>query len=106
MLPRVAQPSCTICWSSRTSGHHRDTVRAINDGVSAFEALTAPQLKMRLYALNEETLSPDADLAVVRTAFRDIRQQPRAEQKRRLRRSIEKYRKDRKLLADPATEVA
>ena len=58
------------------------------------------------YALNEETLSPDADLAVVRTAFRDIRQQPRAEQKRRLRRSMEKYRKDRKLLADPATEVA
>jgi hypothetical protein len=58
------------------------------------------------YALNEETLSPDADLAVVRTAFQDIRQQPRAEQKRRLRRSIEKYRKDRELLADPATEVA
>ena len=37
--------------------------------------------------------------------FPDIRQQPRAEQKRRLRRSIEKYRKDRKLLADPATEI-
>ena len=55
---------------------------------------------------DEEKLSPDADMGVVRTAFPDIRQQPRAEQKRRLRRSIEKYRKDRKLLADPATEVA
>src|SRR5262245_5016313 len=30
------------------------------------------------YALNEEKLSPDADLGVVRTAFPDIRQQPRA----------------------------
>jgi hypothetical protein len=58
------------------------------------------------YALNEEKLSPDADIGVVRTAFPDIRQQPRAEQKRRLRRSIEKYRNDRRLLADPATEVA
>ena len=31
------------------------------------------------YALNEEKLSPDADLGRVRTAFPDIRQQPRAE---------------------------
>jgi hypothetical protein len=58
------------------------------------------------YALNEEKLSPDADLGVVRTAFPDIRQQSRAEQKRRLRRVIEKYRKNRDLLADPATEAA
>jgi hypothetical protein len=57
------------------------------------------------YALNEEKLAPDADLGVVRTAFPDLRQQPRAEQKRRLRRSIEKYRKDRGLLADPSTEA-
>jgi hypothetical protein len=57
------------------------------------------------YALNEERLSPDADLSVVRTAFPDIRQQPRAEQKRRLRRTIEKYNKNRELLADPATEA-
>jgi len=56
------------------------------------------------YALNEERLSPDADLGVVRTAFPDIVQQPRAEQKRRLRQMIEKHRKNRKLLADPATD--
>jgi hypothetical protein len=37
--------------------------------------------------------------------FPNIRQQPRVEQKRRLRRTIEKYRENRKLLADPATEA-
>jgi hypothetical protein len=58
------------------------------------------------YALNEEKLAPDADLGVVRTAFPNIKQQPRAEQKRRLRRMIEKWRKNRELLTDPATEVA
>jgi hypothetical protein len=57
------------------------------------------------YALNEEKLAPDADLDVMRTAFPDIRQQPRAEQKRRLRRVIEKYRNSRDLLVDPATEA-
>ena len=34
--------------SSRTSGPHRDTVRAINDEMCGFEALTAPQLKISL----------------------------------------------------------
>jgi hypothetical protein len=57
------------------------------------------------YALYEEKLSPDADLHRIRTAFPDIRGQDRAEQKRRLRRSIEKYRNDKALLADPATET-
>ena len=57
------------------------------------------------YALNEGKLSPDADFEVIRTAFPDIVQQSRAEQKRRLRRSIEKYRRDKALLADPATET-
>ncbi len=47
------------------------------------------------YALNEEKLSPDADLGVVRTVCPDVRQQPRVEQKRRPRRVIEKYRKNR-----------
>jgi hypothetical protein len=56
------------------------------------------------YALNEDKLSDDADVGVIRTAFPDIVQQDRAEQKRRLRRKIEKCRDDKKLLADPATE--
>ncbi len=56
------------------------------------------------YALNEDKVSEDADFRVFRTAFPDIVQQGRAEQKRRLRRKIEKYRNDKKLLAAPATE--
>jgi len=57
------------------------------------------------YSVYEEKLAPDADLHVVRTVFPEIRRQHRAEQKRRLRRSIEKYRHDKRLLADPATEI-
>jgi len=57
------------------------------------------------YALNEEKLSGLADVGVVRPAFPDIRQQPRVEQKRRLRRMFEKWRKNRELIADPATEA-
>jgi hypothetical protein len=56
------------------------------------------------YALNEDKVSENADFSVFRTAFPDIVQQDRAEQKRRLRRKIEKFRNDKKLLADPATE--
>jgi hypothetical protein len=57
------------------------------------------------YAVYEEKLAPDADLRSIRKAFPYIRKQDRGEQKRRLRRSVEKYRNDRKLLADPLTEV-
>lgn len=65
----------------------------------------AAQVFQVWYALYEEKLSPDADLPRIRTEFPDIRGQDRAEQKRRLRRSIEKYRRDKALLADPATET-
>jgi hypothetical protein len=56
------------------------------------------------YAIYEEKLAPDADLSVIRTVFPGIRSCDRAEQKRRLRRTVEKYRRDKALLADPATE--
>ena len=56
-------------------------------------------------ALYEEKLAPDVERDAIRTAFTDIRRQARAEQKRRLRRTIEKYRNNKKLLADPATEL-
>ena len=72
---------------------------------TSFTPVAAQAFQVWWYALNEEKLSPDADLGVMRTAFPDARQQPRAEQKPRLRRVIEKYRKNRELLADPATEV-
>jgi hypothetical protein len=55
------------------------------------------------FALNEEKVT--GGLEVIRKAFPGIKRQPRAEQKRRLARSIEKWRKDRTLLADPATET-
>jgi hypothetical protein len=57
------------------------------------------------YALYEEKLASDADLPRIRREFPDIRGRNRAEQKRRLRRSIERYRHDKALLADPATET-
>ena len=60
MLPRVAQPSCTICSSSRTSGHHRDTVRAINDGV-AF--VVHAELQTKHGILNHENLIFDELIA-------------------------------------------
>jgi hypothetical protein len=57
------------------------------------------------YAVYEEKLAPDAALARIREAFPDIRGQDRGEQKRRLRRSVEKYRRDKKLPADALTEA-
>jgi hypothetical protein len=56
------------------------------------------------YAIYEERLGPGTDVTPFRKVFPGIQQQDRVEQKRRLRRVIEKYRKDAKLLADPATE--
>jgi hypothetical protein len=66
--------------------------------------ISAQVFQLWWYALNEKKLAADADLDVIRTALPDLTRQDRAKQKRRLRRSVEKYRKDRRLLADPATE--
>ena len=57
------------------------------------------------YALYEDKVETEDARQAARSAFPGINQQPRAEQKRRLRRSIEKWRNDRTLLADPATET-
>lgn len=56
------------------------------------------------YAVYEEKLALDADLASIRKVFPGMQRQARIEQKRRLRRSVEKYRLDKKLLANPLTE--
>lgn len=56
------------------------------------------------YALNEGKLVPEADLKTIRMAFPDITSCDRAERKRRLRRSVEKYRDNSELLRDPRTE--
>ena len=53
------------------------------------------------YGLEKSMNGREAILAT----FPDIRQQPREEQKRRLRRAIERARKNPKVLAHPATET-
>lgn len=56
------------------------------------------------FALNEEKLAPGADLDTIRRAFPDISACHRTEQKRRLRRAVEKYRDEVEVLKDPRTE--
>jgi hypothetical protein len=56
------------------------------------------------YSLNEDKLSPDTDLSTIRAVFPNITSRPRLEQKRRLRRAVEKYRNNQKTLNDPRTE--
>ncbi|SCB33265.1 hypothetical protein GA0061099_10053 [Bradyrhizobium yuanmingense] len=55
-------------------------------------------------ALNEEKLAADADIETIRRTFPDLRSYPRGEQKRRLRRAVEKYRDHPEVLKDPRTE--
>lgn len=56
------------------------------------------------FALNEEKLAHDADLETIRLTFPDLRTYPRAEQKRRLRRAVEKYRDHPEVIKDARTE--
>jgi hypothetical protein len=54
--------------------------------------------------LNEEKLAPGSDLDTIRSVFPAIMMADRTEQKRRLRRVVEKYRNNVETLADPRTE--
>jgi len=56
------------------------------------------------YALSEDRMAPDSDPAPWRNMFPGILAADRTEQKRRLRRAVEKYRKNDRLLSDPRTE--
>jgi hypothetical protein len=56
------------------------------------------------YATNESRMAPHVDPTPWRTIFPDIAGQDRKEQKRRLARVVEKYRRDKAILADPKTE--
>jgi hypothetical protein len=56
------------------------------------------------YATNEGKLNPNADFEGIRSAFPGIGEVGRDEQKRRLRRAIEKWRNNPELLADPKSE--
>jgi hypothetical protein len=57
------------------------------------------------YALNETKLAAGSDLDTIRKAFPGITSCDRTERKRRLRRAVEKYRKNAEILRDPRTEV-
>lgn len=57
------------------------------------------------YATNERRMNPAADPTPWRAVFPGISADNRTEQKRRLRRVVEKYRKDKRILGDPRTEV-
>jgi hypothetical protein len=67
--------------------------------------LPAQVFQLWWYALNERKVAPEADMAVIRKAFPGIMALNRVEQKRRLRRMIEKYRDNKDILEDPLTEV-
>jgi hypothetical protein len=56
------------------------------------------------YAINEGKLAPATDMVEIRGAFPNIMSDNRDEQKRRLRRTVEKYRDNKDVLADPRTE--
>jgi hypothetical protein len=56
------------------------------------------------FSLNEEKLEPSTNFDTIRAAFPAITKTDRAEQKRRLRRMVEKYRHAPKTLQDPQTE--
>lgn len=58
------------------------------------------------HALNDDKLAPGADTTTIRKVFPEIAKVGRAEQKRRLRRAVEKYRDDKIVLSDPQTEDA
>ena len=57
------------------------------------------------YATNPEKMNPDVDASPFNKLFPNITNCDRAEKKRRLRRTIEKYRHDAAILRDPRTEV-
>jgi len=53
------------------------------------------------YAIYEDKLNPWTDLDEIRQMFPKVRNEPRKEQKRRLRRVVEKYRDDKKIVGRP-----
>lgn len=57
------------------------------------------------YALYENTLAIGSDLDTIRKVFPGISANHRTEQKRKLRRAVEKFRSDAGTLKDPRTEV-
>lgn len=57
------------------------------------------------FAMNPRSMNPDADRSPWQSIFPNIDKQPRKEQKRRLRRAVEKWRESKEILQDPRTEL-
>jgi hypothetical protein len=72
--------------------------------ITGTSPIAAQVFQVWWYALNENKLGPNSNLQAIRDAFPNIATAERAEQKRRLRRSVEKWRKDALLVSDPRTE--
>ncbi len=66
--------------------------------------IAAQVFQIWYYTLYPQSLASDADTTGIFELFPELKIATRPEQKRRLRRTIEKYRDDKKLLANPATE--
>ena len=67
--------------------------------------LAAQAFQCWYYALYEDKVRPDFDLSKVRKVFPAITTMSRVDQKRKLRRTIEKYKSDLKIIRDPCTEM-
>ncbi|NKM36650.1 hypothetical protein [Rhizobium laguerreae] len=57
------------------------------------------------FAMNPKSMNPNVDPSPWQSIFPKIETQPRKEQKRRLRRAIEKWRDSKEILQDPRTEL-
>lgn len=66
--------------------------------------IAAQVFQVWYYAMNEEKLTPGADVESIRSVFGDIARVDRAQQKRRLKLVVERYSTDPNLIADPLTE--
>jgi hypothetical protein len=66
--------------------------------------LEAQVFQVWWYATNESRMNPDGDPTPYRSIFPGITDHSRDDQKRRLRRAVEKYRKNEDILRDPRTE--
>src|ERR1700731_2381897 len=86
----------------------KTTLRFLSDGGITVRSLKSCLCPLRFfkwwYALNEQRLSLGADLTSIRQTFPNILTAERTEQKRRLRRAVERYRHEQGVLSDPRTE--
>lgn len=72
--------------------------------ITGYLPLEAQVFQVWYFAINEDKLAENVDTAPYRKLFPEIRNMERGEQKRKLRRACEKYRKDKDIMRHPNTE--